>query len=315
MLGNRFGSPHRAPSRDKLQQHLLRSGRSASVQARPLPLPDMPLSASPRAACRTAPLVAATLALGAPTVHAENVVAASGTPALPRLEEVVVTGTRARALEASESPAPIQMVSADALQRAGGKPDLVEELAMLVSSFSAQAWGQDMSNEALLAKLRGLSPNHVLVLVNGKRRHTTANLAVRQNTYQGGAGADLNFIPASAIDHIEVLTRCHRRRSRIRKTNHRSLHAAAGKLLYYKSTIGVTAVTDLGLGYQAGNDLQLSAGATNLFNRYPTQINGTLLAHERAYDPSRRCNCTRRSRPSASTAGTTMPGRATASRL
>jgi iron complex outermembrane receptor protein len=55
------------------------------------------------------------------------------------LEEVVVTGTRARALEASESPAPIQMVSADALQRAGGKPDLVEELAMLVSSFSAQA--------------------------------------------------------------------------------------------------------------------------------------------------------------------------------
>jgi iron complex outermembrane receptor protein len=51
-----------------------------------------------------------------------------------------------------------------------------------------------------------LSPNHVLVLINGKRRHTTANLAVDSGPYQGGAGVDLNFIPVDAIDHIEVLT-------------------------------------------------------------------------------------------------------------
>jgi iron complex outermembrane receptor protein len=43
------------------------------------------------------------------------------------------------------------------------------------------------------------------VLVNGKRRHGTSNLAVLGGPYQGGAAADLNYIPVAAIDHIEVL--------------------------------------------------------------------------------------------------------------
>ncbi len=47
----------------------------------------------------------------------------------------------------------------------------------------------------------------MLVLINGKRRHTTANLQVDTGSpYQGGASVDLNFIPLDAIDHIEVLT-------------------------------------------------------------------------------------------------------------
>ena len=50
------------------------------------------------------------------------------------------------------------------------------------------------------------SPNHTLVLVNGKRRHTTASLAILGGPYQGGAGVDLNFIPVDSIDHVEVLT-------------------------------------------------------------------------------------------------------------
>ncbi|MES1263088.1 MAG: TonB-dependent receptor plug domain-containing protein, partial [Peristeroidobacter soli] len=64
----------------------------------------------------------------------------------------------------------------------------------------------DMANQTLQAKLRGLSPNHTLVLVNGKRRHTTSSLAILGGPYQGGAGVDLNFIPANSIDHVEVLT-------------------------------------------------------------------------------------------------------------
>src|SRR5580658_7654161 len=64
-----------------------------------------------------------------------------------------------------------------------------------------------MANQTLQARLRGLSPNHVLVLVDGKRRHTTASLAIDPGSaYSGGAGVDLNFIPMSSIDHIEVLT-------------------------------------------------------------------------------------------------------------
>jgi iron complex outermembrane receptor protein len=120
-------------------------------------------------------------------------------------EEVVVTGSRVVGLNATESSSPIQVLGSTDLQTAG-KPDLMNALANIVPSFTAQAFGGDMANQTLQAKLRGLSPNHVLVLVNGKRRHTTASLAILGGPYQGGAGVDLNFIPVDAIDHVEVLT-------------------------------------------------------------------------------------------------------------
>jgi len=122
------------------------------------------------------------------------------------LAEIVVTGTRQSGLAAADSPAPIQIVSSEAL-RSSGAPDLMSALAQLVPSLQMEAFGFDEGGQTLLARLRGLSPNHVLVLINGKRRHTTANLAVDSGSpYQGGAGVDLNFIPLDAIDHIEVLT-------------------------------------------------------------------------------------------------------------
>jgi iron complex outermembrane receptor protein len=86
-----------------------------------------------------------------------------------------------------------------------GQPDLRQALAQNLPSFTIQAFGGDTANLTLSARLRGLSPNNTLVLVNGKRRHGTANLAVLGGPYQGGAAADLNYIPVAAIDHIEVL--------------------------------------------------------------------------------------------------------------
>jgi iron complex outermembrane receptor protein len=86
-----------------------------------------------------------------------------------------------------------------------GQPDLIQALSQNLPSFTAQAFGGDTANLTLSARLRGLSPNHALVLIDGKRRHTTANLAVLGGPYQGGAAADLNFIPVSAIERIEVL--------------------------------------------------------------------------------------------------------------
>lgn len=121
------------------------------------------------------------------------------------LDEVIVTGTRATGVALSESPTPVQLVSAEALQ-ATGKSDLMGALAATIPSFQAQAYGADMANQTLQARLRGLSPNHALVLVDGKRRHTTSNLSVLGGAFTGGAGVDLNFIPVAAIDHIEVLT-------------------------------------------------------------------------------------------------------------
>ncbi|HWJ36109.1 MAG TPA: TonB-dependent receptor [Steroidobacteraceae bacterium] len=152
-------------------------------------------------------LTAAILAVLAPALHAQQLAAntAAATQPSSALDEVIVTGTRQVGQKAADSPAPIQILSAAQLQSAG-KPDLIQTLAAVVPSFTAQGFGGDFANQTLQAKLRGLSPNHVLVLVDGKRRHTTSNLAILGGPFQLGAGVDLNFIPVSAIDHIEVLT-------------------------------------------------------------------------------------------------------------
>ena len=117
---------------------------------------------------------------------------------------IIVTGTRTTGLSAADSPAPIQVIGADILGNVG-QPDLIQALAQNIPSFNAQAFGGDTANLTLSAKLRGLSPNHALVLINGKRRHGTANLAVLGGPFQGGAAADLNFVPLASVDHIEVL--------------------------------------------------------------------------------------------------------------
>ena len=121
------------------------------------------------------------------------------------VDEVIVTGTRQTGLKVEDSAAPVQVVDTAALTRTG-QTDLRVGLANLVPSFNAQAFGGDTANLTLSARLRGLSPNHALVLVNGKRRHTTANFAVLSGAYQGAAATDLSFIPMASIGRIEVLT-------------------------------------------------------------------------------------------------------------
>ena len=120
------------------------------------------------------------------------------------LDTVIVTGTRTTGLRAVDSPAPITVLDSTALQRVG-QSDLIQAIAQSVPSFNAQAFGGDTANLTLSAKLRGLSPNHALILINGKRRHGTANLAVLGGPFQGGAAADLNFVSLGSVDHIEVL--------------------------------------------------------------------------------------------------------------
>jgi iron complex outermembrane receptor protein len=121
------------------------------------------------------------------------------------LDELIVTGTRATGMKAADSPAPIQVLGATALKQVG-PPDLMQAIAQNLPSFNAQGFGGDSANLTLSAALRGLNPNDTLVLVNGKRRHGTANLAVDGGSpYSGSATSDLGLIPVGAIDHIEVL--------------------------------------------------------------------------------------------------------------
>jgi len=154
--------------------------------------------------------VMSTLVMGyayasAPAVDAvAGAAAATADVAGEAVSAVIVTGTRATGMKVENSASPIQVLDATALQRTG-QPDLIQALAQNLPSFTAQAFGGDTANLTLSARLRGLSPNDTLVLINGKRRHGTANLAVLGGPYQGGAAADLNYIPVAAIDHIEVL--------------------------------------------------------------------------------------------------------------
>lgn len=117
---------------------------------------------------------------------------------------IIVTGTRTTGLTAADSPAPIQVLSSETLQRTGS-PDLLQSLAQQLPSVQAQAFGSDLQAHTLQMKLRGLSPNHTLILVNGKRRHGTANVSVAGGPYGGSAAPDISFIIPESIDHVEVL--------------------------------------------------------------------------------------------------------------
>ena len=122
------------------------------------------------------------------------------------VEEVIVTGTRETGIKAADSAAPIEIVGHNELLRTGST-DLASSLTIAVPSLNISTNSGDSAAVQVLAALRGLNPNDTLVLVDGKRRHTTSNLAVDGGSvFSGSATTDLSFIPVDAIDHIEVLT-------------------------------------------------------------------------------------------------------------
>jgi len=130
-------------------------------------------------------------------------------PATPEkaklLQQVVVTGTRSTDRVASESLAPIDVLSPADLN-ATGSTDLASALSTLLPSLDFPRPAINDGNDAIRpASLRGMSPDQVLVLVDGKRYHTTSLVNYNSSVGRGSAPVDLNSIPIAAIDHIEVL--------------------------------------------------------------------------------------------------------------
>ena len=152
---------------------------------------------------RYSPLaLAVTLALSS-TVHAQP----SSAAAAQTLDAVIVTGTRASDRTVLESTAPIDVLTADDIRKAGVLGgELGTALQSLLPSFNfprqSNSGGAD---HVRAAQLRGLSPNQVLVLVNGKRRHTSALVNTDSKIGKGTTPVDFNAIPVSAIQRIEVL--------------------------------------------------------------------------------------------------------------
>jgi iron complex outermembrane receptor protein len=118
---------------------------------------------------------------------------------------IVVTGTRRTDRTVADSTVPIDVISADALQNSG-TTETNRLLNNLVPSFNfPQPSLTDGTDSLRPATLRGLAPDQVLVLVNGKRRHISSLLNLNGSVGRGSAGVDLNTIPPIAIERIEVL--------------------------------------------------------------------------------------------------------------
>jgi len=121
------------------------------------------------------------------------------------LEAVAVTGQRAEERTVTKSPVAIDVFSAADL-KATGRTETAQMIQALAPSVnfprSAIADGTDAVRPLTL---RGLGADQVLVLVNGKRRHTTALINVNGTVGRGQAAVDLNAIPSSMIERVEIL--------------------------------------------------------------------------------------------------------------
>jgi iron complex outermembrane receptor protein len=119
-------------------------------------------------------------------------------------EVVVVVGSRTPRTNV-ETTAPVDVVTAEEISHVG-KTETGRILSTLAPSFiSTPQTIADGTDHVDPAALRGLGPDQVLVLVNGKRRHKSALLNVNGTYGRGTVGTDLNAIPASSIKRIEIL--------------------------------------------------------------------------------------------------------------
>ena len=121
------------------------------------------------------------------------------------LSDVVVVGSRGLPRTDVERPMPVDVLNAKELQLTG-QTDLGQQVQFNSPSFNSAKTGVNgVANYADPATLRGLSPDQVLVLVDGKRRHQFSALNLNVTVGAGTVVTDLNSIPSLAIERIEVL--------------------------------------------------------------------------------------------------------------
>ena len=124
-----------------------------------------------------------------------------------QLQELVVVGvgTRGQGRTVTDSPVPVDVVTEQEIIETG-EAEVGRVIQALIPSFNfSSSTISDGTDSVRPATLRGLGPDQVLVLVNGKRRHGSALIHVNTSVGRGTAGTDLNAIPVSAIKRIEVL--------------------------------------------------------------------------------------------------------------
>jgi iron complex outermembrane receptor protein len=123
------------------------------------------------------------------------------------VEEVVVTGSRLPGRTATQSPVPIDVLTAEALVSTGAVAgELGQAISVLAPSFNFPRQSNSGTSDHIRAgQLRGLSPDQTLVLVNGRRRHQSAVVNTETKIGRGTAAVDFNTIPLGAVSRVEVL--------------------------------------------------------------------------------------------------------------
>ena len=152
--------------------------------------------------------MALVLALPAATAMTAAAQTTSPTPpaaASTKVGQVIVTGTRVANRTVAESSAPIDVLT-PAMLEATGTTELATALSRALPSLNFPRPAITDGTDAVRpAQLRGLAPDQVLVLINGKRMHTTAMLNLNGSQGRGSSPADMNTIPIAAIERVEVL--------------------------------------------------------------------------------------------------------------
>ncbi len=121
------------------------------------------------------------------------------------LEKMSVVGSRVVGRTADQAAVAIEVYDEDLIEKSG-----ISETGKLLQSLSpgfnfSATTVSDGTDSVRPATLKGMGPDQVLVLINGKRQHSQALLNVQQTVGRGSAGTDINAIPVSAIKRVEIL--------------------------------------------------------------------------------------------------------------
>lgn len=122
------------------------------------------------------------------------------------LQEVILVGSRGAGRVKTESPVPVDVIKLSDVGVNTARMDLTSTLNYVAPSFNYNKQsGADGADHIDIGTLRGLGPDQTLVLINGKRRHSTAFVGLFGTRGRGNSGVDLNGFPQSAVDRIEIL--------------------------------------------------------------------------------------------------------------
>ncbi|MHB8839564.1 MAG: TonB-dependent receptor, partial [Gemmatimonadaceae bacterium] len=184
------------------------------------------------------------------------------TRAAAALSAVAVIGSRSEERTVVDAPAPIDVLPAADIS-ATGRSETAQMIQAVAPSFNFPRMSiGDGTDHVRPATLRGLGADQVLVLINGKRRHTSALVNVNGSIGRGQAAVDLNAIPASMIERIEVLR--------------------DGASAQYGSD-AIAGVINIVLKANSPNEAQFTAG-TNMTHFDPPRQNPSALVSKTLWD-------------------------------